>query len=191
MAFFRVFDLAFFAPGGLLVCALAMSGWLPARVTDGTSSQVFAVIGAIVSTYVLGVWCHGVQSSIMKVVKIERRHVAAETTSQPWYSELEKPALDELAHYFWYLRATCRNLAVASLLAGLIIAASNTHAATQLFGGLVTACGPVFFCMLGNDYERGLRRAIHSKASSRRVVASGMAGRSDDPIQNGGASAQR
>lgn len=155
---FRVFDLAFFVPGAVLLAGLWRTGALGTTVTDArdSSSDTLQAIGlgvlAVLASFLLGLLCH----SVYRLVHLIAGRLAGEATEPSWYNALVKDRPQhELAIYFWYLRATCWNTAVACVIVCPLMACVGS--ATW---ALVCGVGTVVFLFLGYDFNAALKRAI-------------------------------
>lgn len=163
--FFRVFDIAFFAPGTVLFLALRQARWLPDGGLDkplGTAGGTLAVLFAIATIYGLGLICHGVQRWIEPY--LQRLFGTAPTgPTKSWYETQNAVSpRQELAFYFWYLRATCWNLSVALLLTLCILAFPlEQPPAPGLLRVVGTLAGIVVLARLGHDFQSALRRAAN------------------------------
>lgn len=167
--FFRLFDLAFFAPGATVFAMLWVSDCvpiaqlrLPGKEGEATHGVVLLLL-AIMASYVLGLLCQAVQRAFSKqevitLAFIDRR---AEGGSPPWYSTLPEPVRHELAIYFWYKRSTCWNLAVA---AGLLpwISLARWGGCGLLLSGLICLPAGLVLTCLGRDFDRAMRVAVVS-----------------------------
>src|SRR5262245_22986754 len=117
--FFRVFDIAFFAPGAVLFAALLRAQYIPKAAVSQelkTIRDILQIVLLVAGVYVLGLICHAVQRGIKTIWRL----LSNNSTAASWYTRLQSDHVYELATYFWYMRATCWNLAVA-LLAALSI----------------------------------------------------------------------
>lgn len=224
MSFFRVFDIAFFAPGTLLVAAWHFAGTLrseaapeeetlreaaeaaaeaasaaaqaathlagkeaaeaagaaaEATVAATEAVQALSVVGGSPATsvlegvlqlilligviYGLGLMVHAVRERLFE--RAASRHKNGSGTS--WYSNLEGDPKVDLTLYFWYLRATCWNLAFALPIAALIligryfaeILSGFYPAAYWILAILGTTVLTYALDRLGSDFDGALKRA--------------------------------
>jgi hypothetical protein len=123
LSFFRVFDLAFFAPGAVLYWVLHTEGYMKefdplateAKLAD--VSGLVAILSAIVLIYLLGVIVHAARDLLGCIPKIwDWASLTPAASGSSWYQGLGDEAKDEIATYFWYMRATCFNLCVTGVL---------------------------------------------------------------------------
>lgn len=171
LSFFRFFDLAFFAPGTLLFAALWYGKFLhqPVSESGDTLQGIFTVVFAIVAIYVLGLLCHGVQRLISLAVesygiwKEERRPAPGQSPSQqtpgrkPWYAGLKESSRHELALYFWYMRATCWNLAAAVIPSAWLY--SETYCRPGLLWSAATVA-IVALTLMGYEFDKSLKKTM-------------------------------
>ena len=165
--FFRIFDLAFFAPGATVFATLWWAGWinsesLQLQKTGGESAtSVSLLLLAVLASYVFGLFCHACQRMVLTAKKnrsaTESSEVSA-TPTAPWYTALSESSRHELALYFWYKRSTCWNMAIAMVLVG-VIGLSKTRPCDWILwvGGCLI--GSAAFGWLGNDFDRAMRGA--------------------------------
>jgi hypothetical protein len=76
------------------------------------------------------------------------------TVWQSWFERLSSEERHELSKYFWYMRATCFNLSVALVLAGLL---TFYHSWGWLIASIVAVPVLVF---LGLEYGRSMKIAV-------------------------------
>jgi hypothetical protein len=158
MSFFRVFDLAFFAPGALLLVGLYFaemiqvpSAWAEGKVS--TVSGLTALVAAVGGAYLLGLLLHGVGEIFGWVIKRVHGEGLSTKAKRSWYQALPlNDATFELALYFWYTRATCWNLCLSCAL--LVVVAIPSHK-WQLFWLVVPGA---IFAFLGSRYNEALHR---------------------------------
>lgn len=198
LAFFRLFDVAFFIPGALFFAALWIRGWLKWIVpadADGPSGPVFAVVIAIIGSYMLGLFVHGVQRMVTRLVHVvlgpnNRKHITQLLVGNygtAWYRNLSDDQRHELTTYFWYLRATCRNAAVALALSGFALYVNdgplNVMRAAWLF-----AVAAVLIA-LGMEYDSSLNVATATTTvETNDKAGDGSASDSSSPARTGDAS---
>lgn len=168
LSFFRVFDLAFFAPGAVLLWGLHSTGWLGDVDPLKTNAAVTTVEGltAILLTigfiYVLGLLAHGVQSLLNPLPRARSR---VQGTELSWFQHLKDETRADLAMYFWYMRATCWNLCVAAIAVAALLAVKSCWYA------VVPAAAVFLLGWLGNEYDEALKRAAGSSAARARLYA--------------------
>lgn len=162
--FFRVFDIAFFAPGALLAVMFWRTGFLEAAGINESMVTKFgdwAAIGlALVLAYVLGLICHGWQR--LTTEWVWRCLPKSEATGPTWYDEMPKSKCQELALYSWYLRATVWNMAVAIVISlGLTKLSSRPDFSKQSDLRWMAILSLIPLCFLGWDFQR----ATHLQAA--------------------------
>ena len=156
LSFFRVFDLAFFAPGMLLFGAIWYSGCFPIDALSSHDDTVHGILTgafAIVFIYVLGLICHGIQRAVHCLIGIKN------IGSTPWYTNLKKDnPRHELSMYFWYMRSTCWNLVVAIVLA-VIISYYQNIPVISLSVIAISVFVIVVLVFLGYEFDKSMRKA--------------------------------
>ncbi len=180
LSFFRVFDLAFFAPGVVVALALWHCDWLPAEfvvaarqgITTGTG--LMAVLAGVAMTFILGLLCHAILRLVGCVVdkccpnllgplKLKKSSDASqsapESASKRWYFSLPETARTDLALYFWYLRSTCWNLAAA-----IPIAIGFIWSELPDWRVFVAAVFVASLVYQGRDYDKAMRSAARGNA---------------------------
>jgi hypothetical protein len=168
LSFFRVFDLAFFAPGMLLFGVMWYSGCFPVDALSSHDDTIHGIITgafAVVFIYVLGLICHGIQRVVRWFIRLllkNRRSTTpdnTESTPSPWFAKLTKDSpRTELSLYFWYMRSTCWNLAVAIVLA-VIIYFNQSKLALSLSVGLISVLVIGVLVFLGYEFDKSMRKA--------------------------------
>jgi len=168
LSFFRVFDLAFFLPGGLLCATFSQTElWPYANAWPAKLESVGGacyLVGAVGGAFVSGLFVHVIQRKLAELA-IVKRLVERPASQNAWYDNLSTTARGELALYFWYLRAVALNMSVASLIVGMAAAflkgRSGAPFALMFDAWFVTdlAClaAAVLFALLGADYDRALK----------------------------------
>lgn len=190
VAFFRVFDTAFFIPGALVV-GTAWHAWglaAPFRgnAEQGTVDAVALGVWMLAVVYAVGVAVHAIGRFIFTWARAdppcgERRSAKgrgirclryisgrrASRVGSPWYAKLEKGRREALAEYFWYTRATCHNLAVAVPVATALTLIPPSTARTDMSQGLawlVTFVGAFlcyfFFMRQCFEYDEAIQPAV-------------------------------
>lgn len=126
LTFFRVFDLAFFAPGTVLFLAIWKLGLLPLTLKAElkTAEGAVAVIASIATIYILGLSVHalvwGVFLPLFRFRTEAQREEARTADWIPFPMRFGEPTQEEIILYFWYLRSTCWNVGTAIVLALLL-----------------------------------------------------------------------
>ncbi|MEZ4469919.1 MAG: hypothetical protein R3F60_03750 [bacterium] len=158
--FFRVFDIAFFAPG--LVILVPLWRWWDLDLGRGGSASVLdAAVGAALwfrVAYGVGMVVQG----LSRIVLAFTGKALPDPDDAPiWLSVLTLAKREELLLYFWYMRATCLNVAIATPIAvGLWLAVRYEAAFGQEGLGALGALGSAFVLWnLGRSFERSWRRA--------------------------------
>lgn len=167
--FLRVFDSSFLLPGAVLAGGWWAEGVLRletfGRDFNGVPSTMAGVAGLALLTaliYTLGLLLHSLQRVVWRQLspfgsREELNESSADTSS--WYAHLTTERLEELTVYFWYTKATCRNLAVAL---GVLLATAIVCGLACSCHGLVLVglgAGAFLFAKLGNDYDGALHRS--------------------------------
>jgi len=166
LSFFRVFDIAFFAPGIVLFGAIwyghIAKCHFASQWKDDTVNTVISIMLVIAFIYVLGLLCHSIQRLMQYSLKRTHNNRSNDAASSysPWFMGLEGSTLHEFATYFWYLRSTCWNLAIAVFVAAII----SWEGLTAYWNGL-TVILAVFivstaFLLLGFDFEKSMLKAM-------------------------------
>ena len=150
---FRVFDLAFFAPGGVLLVAAWQAGLITSDTirTDGTDGYqtVIAVLAGLLGAFVAGALCHAVARGINEFFRWRN----GATAKASWYrADLKHEQQYELAHYFWYMRATFANLAVALPAAAILYGCGTGRWGWLWLAAAVAAA----FVLLSLEFNRSL-----------------------------------
>jgi hypothetical protein len=171
LSFFRVFDLAFFAPGAILFWVLHTRSLLgefdPLTREDlslGELGGAFAGIVTLVFIYLIGICVHSLRENLPHRNSAVEAKVS-EALGTPWYLRIEPPARAELGSYFWYMRATCANIAVVFVIAAPIMLLPEPNGSADAGFGAEDAVLPLIFVMaavvvwrLSSAYDRALRR---------------------------------
>lgn len=168
LSFFRVFDLAFFLPGGLLCATFSQTAlWPYANAWPAKLESVGGLcylVGAVGGAFVAGLFVHVIQRNLSRL-KIVKKLVQGTAEEGGWYNKLSGAARGELALYFWYLRAVTLNMAVASLLVGLAAtfvkgrpgAAFEAMFDSWILTDIACIAAALLFARLSADYDRALK----------------------------------
>lgn len=165
-SFFRVFDVAFFAPGALLLLIFwhaSDPSELNLSIDVSTAAGVFAVTVGFTLAYILGLMCHSLQRLLYLVFgrRLSDKLTASEGRTS-WYQTMEANSLNELTQYFWYMRSTCWNLATALAVGSAYAQAKGKH---PIPGGWIgVAVGILLLLFAGFEFHRANKKA--SKASA-------------------------
>ncbi|MCQ0988812.1 hypothetical protein [Jiella marina] len=132
LSFFRVFDLAFFAPGALVLWLAHSLDYLGAldplrRAKSLTDPDgVFALAAIVTATYAIGVVIHALRSLIWRLggKRVSQIGGSKYSKKNSWYLYLEEPQFSEIQNYFWYMRATCANISVAFVICAILFTPS-------------------------------------------------------------------
>jgi len=154
LSFFRVFDIAFFAPGLVLVWALGKTFGFPQSRGLTTAGGAVDLVFFLGFVYVLGLAAHAVARIVKFIVKVLS---AVEVKAVPWYARPGVCPSDELSIplYFWYLRATCWNLAVALAFSAIVLCGWGPDGSGKL--ALALAILGALLFLLGMDFHRSFR----------------------------------
>jgi hypothetical protein len=160
---FRVFDLAFFVPGVLLLSGFWYLKILPAALATAldASDWVISLGVGLATVYVCGLFTHGVQRVSRKIKSKCRPD--PKSPARSWFQELSESSREELALYFWYTRATCLNLFVVTVLLFIAGLWELVFVQSPIAGNVVLLCGvtgPVFGFLGFCDFEKSMRRAV-------------------------------
>jgi hypothetical protein len=153
--FFRVFDVAFFAPGVVLFAALLRAGYIPdtvLKINLSTIEGILIIVQAVAGVYILGLICHAIQRIIKTLCKL-----LPASDKSSWYTRLTSNSSYELVTYFWYLRATCWNLAIALAIALFFEFCGPLKKAWVVILLLV---GVILLTFLGFDFHKALRGVV-------------------------------
>lgn len=133
LTFFRVFDLAFFAPGTLLIACGYMFFGDPSDLTIelGVAQITIAILGFVAAAFCVGLVVHSATWCLRSlIIKLFTRPDAG-SPRKPLPMRLAGAPHPELILYFWYLRATCWNVAF-SLFIALLLALFSDHRQTYI-----------------------------------------------------------
>ena len=182
LTFFRVFDLAFFAPGVLLAgtCLFLSRQFLvDLNVSLSQSGGILLVLGGIGAIYSAGLMTHSITWAALRIARRLLRLVRGiwpkaehdtEPDWPPWPLLFEDSLRDELILYFWYLRATCWNLASAVVLSTFLVL--RIHGI--MFEIIVGALGvSTILVAQGSDFNRAVNRCLETMSRSRVAVDEG------------------
>ncbi len=156
--FFRVFDLAFFVPGAVVLVGSYAAGtldigyWKRLSIQlPGGSVLLLQSVLAVLASFLLGLACHAVYRMIDYVFHVLNLNGIG---GGSWYDYLDQNhPKHELTIYFWYLRATCWNTSIACVFVCLLMIFAG-----ETFWILTSAAGIFLFLFLGFDFDRGMRR---------------------------------
>jgi hypothetical protein len=159
LSLFRIFDIGFFLPGAVVLVALWYSwrisgaGQPPEFHPLSTSIGLIQALLALGTIYVLGLLIHAIQRVLFPLFF---GSLEPQPKSKPWYCNLAEEQREDLVLYFWYLRATCWNLAVAIPVSCLLVVAGCVQKTWQYtFCALGTLSVPVSMYLLfflGRDF---------------------------------------
>lgn len=172
LTFFRVFDLAFFAPGTILL-VVGWYLWAPESVRPTQPSAVenlITFLAFIAAAFFIGLVIHAVVWTVFKPILVNERSGSPDEDQNgaesagwiPFPNHFDGNTRIDLILYFWYLRATCWNGAFALGISALLVLCSSkldplwVRCATSLaliFSG-------VMLCLLGSNYHRTLRNSL-------------------------------
>ncbi|MEO1018704.1 MAG: hypothetical protein AAFY56_13585 [Pseudomonadota bacterium] len=171
LSFFRLFDLAFFAPGALLVGVLFMKGWFQdLLVSSNLAVVLFGIIGVI---YVTGLAIHSAQRVLHQWLlhqwllhqRLGTKPSAEQGTVPSWYQKLPLDPRLEMAFYFWYMRTTCWNVAL-SLVIVLVFLIPNPPSISKVLLFLSAGVAAALIYRQGWDFDRAMRRALNSSGDA-------------------------
>jgi hypothetical protein len=175
LSFFRLFDLAFFLPGGVLFWGLALvwpSLWPSTNSQEplSTVGGIGRIVAAIAGIYMLGLITHGLSRCLRTFVLTVRAAKPAKAEPSPsWYQNMPASSRADITQYFWYMRATCWNLSLALAVVALILPWQSRPGPNPPAGGFmqagIVAMGALLCWWLGTDYDRALHRAAGAPGS--------------------------
>ncbi len=163
LSFFRVFDLAFFAPGTVLFLTFWNLGLLPLEIKSNlaTAEGAIAVISSVAAIYVIGLSVHALVWVVFLPLLRFRKNELLEPDWIPFPMKFRDYATqNEIILYFWYLRSTCWNLGVSialSLLLWLVVRLGISLECLMVVCGIVSS-GLLIY--LGRDYDLNERRSF-------------------------------
>lgn len=159
--FFRVFDIAFFAPG--LVVLVPLWRWWDLDLGRGgpTNQNVLdAAVGAalwFLVAYGVGLV---IQALSRVVLRFTGKMLPQEGDDPIWLSSLSPAKREELLLYFWYMRATCLNIAIATPIAIALWLVKRWDAPWEEYlGALGALVSALLLWRLGRSFEESWRRA--------------------------------
>lgn len=162
---FRVFDVAFFAPGAVLFYACHKAKFFTFTsdsVELSKASGLEAVAIGLALIYTCGLICHATQRAVLRGLKKIGKNTSAaveeKNSGAAWYSHLVPERRQDLATYFWYMRATSWNLAVALPL-GMAALEYDSPKASHV---VVTLVMSLLLIFLGMDFNRAMVKAAKS-----------------------------
>lgn len=143
LSFFRVFDLAFFAPGALLLVTIVWPYKERIMEQEKLVNMVTSLGGALVVggfavavAFSLGLFV-GAIARVLPLVDVgrvayrrihrwhsnygERHELKHPEFKGAWFQKLQPGPRIDLALYFWYMRSTCANLAIAIFIEPLLL----------------------------------------------------------------------
>lgn len=153
MTFFRVFDIAFFAPGTLLagVCLWRWKDTVPGLASPLNSTEgVLLVFSAISLVYTLGLVVHSISWQIYQLLNKKEK--------TPLLSLIDSSALSQMVLYMWYLRATCWNLSLAIVISTCILYFDDATKSWIWMHWVGAACIALALLLQGISYDGGVKR---------------------------------
>lgn len=157
--FFRVFDLAFFAPG--LVVLVPLWRWWDLELGRANSTNVLdAAVGAalwFLVAYGIGLVIQGLSR-----VVLHRSGPAkpADDEGPIWLSVLSPGKREDMLLYFWYMRATCFNIALATPIAVVLWLTRRWDGPwVEYLGAAGALLAAALLWSLGRSFEVAWRRA--------------------------------
>ncbi|MCB1037026.1 MAG: hypothetical protein KDD47_24580 [Acidobacteria bacterium] len=208
LTFFKVFDLAFFAPGVVIALTLA---WVFQDRLEGFDAQItqakgiLAVVLVIGGIYVVGLVLFSVMWFLFRSGSRQGPDKIESVGDSGWPRFpllFEKGNREELILYFWYLRATCYGVALALVVSaltllvaccnGLCLKSAGTGPAEPSAGWL----GPVILFELlgagalvvqGNRFNRGVEGSLAPRALKlQKALKKGESLETEDPSKEEG-----
>lgn len=172
LTFFRVFDLAFFAPGTVIVatCLWIWSDDLfdATEVDLATPAGILGVLLGIGAIYSAGLVTHSLTWRVRRVLQRKGEgpeEVSIESAGWPPLPLYFGDALrDDLILYFWYLRATCWNVATALLISAILVTFDQWELNCTVglcWLGAFSLC--TFLVIQGRGYDAQVNRSLASR----------------------------
>jgi uncharacterized Tic20 family protein len=184
-SFFRVFDLAFFVPGVVLVGVGIQTEAFSAFNLDLELDKLAGIIrgvGLLGLAYLLGLLVHSITDLIGRGWKgirpwLNKIPLLAwqwkKPTHPPWYAQLDEPRRHDIATYFWYMKAVCANLSVALL--GVIAIVTFATIGTGTWVGILLEKSPgnvravlggavLVFALMARRFDQSFRRIFPPRA---------------------------
>lgn len=171
LAFFKIFDLAFFAPGVVIAGTV---GWLfrdelaGLRIELGSPVGILFLILGIGAIYVTGLSTFSVTWLIFRQLRKRRSPQEAPAIGRSGWPALallfQGETQDELILYFWYLRATCLSLATAFLVSSLAVFLSYEKEPMVVLFCLAEVGVATSLAFQGLGYDEGVERSLSSRA---------------------------
>lgn len=167
LTFFRVFDLAFFAPGTVLFLAMWGLGLLPlAHKTDLTTAEgAIALVASVAAIYVIGLSVHAlVWEVLLPLLRFRTRAQRKEEQTSDWIPfpmRFRDSSQEEIILYFWYLRSTCWNVGIAIALSLLLWGVTELGWPSP--GTIMAVCGmtsAALLIALGRRYDLNQSRTF-------------------------------
>ena len=161
---FRVFDIAFFVPGAVVFVALYKANYLSEisfNAELNKSGGAILVVVAVAGVYALGLICHALQRGIEWIYRKFQEKPSPGKKS--WFQEKCDDRSYELATYFWYVRATCRNLSVALLLS---LIAVDRNSPNGKWAALILILSALALFFLGFDFDKALKSVVKNEPST-------------------------
>ena len=171
LVFFKIFDLAFFAPGLVLV---ATGAWLLDRdfdslkeVTLASPMGILLVLAGIGAIYSVGLVVFSLTWQAFRRISRKRPQeikVLGRKGWPPFPLLFDAEVRDEMILYFWYLRATCLGLACAFLLSAVAIFVFRNDSVLAVRFALCEVVAAVPLTIQGLGYGRAVDRSLRGKA---------------------------
>ena len=167
LSFFKIFDLAFFAPGLLIAIHLGILNFAELKSLSfdlsSTAGTIIAVIAGIGIVYALGLANFALSRVFLHLFlnRIPSLRRGLQQGWRPFPMRFEGSTRDDLLLYFWYLRSTTLALGVAFLVSAVYLKINTGF--TSCWGmtlGELLCAGFLFF--LSRDYKENLDRSFDS-----------------------------
>lgn len=139
LGFFRVFDVAFFVPGAIIVASFMQRYQVfdKLKSTETLSINDISILVLVtISSFVTGLIIHGIGQFVKPLLSKVNFFTNLSNSSDcipRWYKELSTERKNELAIYFWYIRSTCINCSISLLISWLLLFFKNRNF-TKLLG---------------------------------------------------------
>ena len=172
LSFFRIFDLAFFLPGFLLLwpgrIALTLAALQPAEAKLSPEvDEVLRIASLLATSYILGMLTHAlVRWPGRLVVALGQWLLSTKglrwlarfadwdprTLRASWLQKADSEQRRDLRGYFWYTKAACHNTGLALLFVAIIRSDLGISARLGL------GASSIVLMMLSLDFDNALNR---------------------------------
>ncbi|MEM9558082.1 MAG: hypothetical protein AAGC60_27745 [Acidobacteriota bacterium] len=184
LVFFKIFDLAFFAPGSVVGVTAAVIWWpeLNSFLADdnlGVAGGILLSLAVLVVVYVAGLVIFSLAWWLFRRHRqskslCQKPHEVSPYGDRDWLATpllFDREVRTELILYFWYLRATCLSVSVALALAGigLVFADCALSCSDLWFVGGVALLAPLLWWK-GISYHKTFERSLAPHARQLQAI---------------------